>query len=227
MNRTLLRRLLLCVVLWGFACAAVLAAAEKAAKKPAEKPADKSGIEAEVKRYEAKDRDVVKKQDEVVAACGLKPGMIVADVGAGSGLFTRRFAAAVGTCGKVFAVDVDKQCVEHIAQTCRQQKIANVVGVVGKADSTELPAESVDLVFVCDSYHHFDRPAKMLSSIHRALRPGGRLLLIDFTKEGPMKDHVRADKQTLLNDLAAAGFKLVDALDFLPDQYVLRLEKPR
>jgi ubiquinone/menaquinone biosynthesis C-methylase UbiE len=153
--------------------------------------------------------------------------MIVADVGAGSGLFTRRFAAAVGPGGKVFAVDIDKRCVDHINQTCREQGIANVVGVVGKADSTELAAESVDLVFVCDSYHHFDRPTKMLASIHRALKPGGRLVLIDFTKEGKMKDHVRADKKTLVNDLAAAGFKLVDALDFLPDQYVLRLEKPR
>ena len=135
-------RLLLCVVLWVFACTAVLAAGEKTVTKPPVKPAVKVAGEA-------------------------------------------------------------------------------------KAESSELAAASVDLVFVCDSYHHFDRPAKMLSSIHRALRPGGRLLLIDFTKEGPMKDHVRADKQTLLNDLAAAGFKLVDALGFLPDQYVLRLEKSR
>jgi len=158
--------------------------------------------------------------------------MAVADVGAGTGVFTRPFAARVAPGGKVFAVDITQKFLDHVARTCQQQKIENVECVLCKADSTELPPQSIDLAFTCDTYHHFEYPMKTLASIHQALRPGGRLIVIDFKKQagvGPkwVADHVRADQQTVIAEVTQAGFKLIDAPDLLRAQHVLRFEKEK
>jgi len=187
-------------------------------------------VERTVKSYERDSRDVVQKLDEIVAACELKPGMDVADVGAGTGLFTRPFAAKVAPGGKVYAVEIAKNFVEYIEHSCRQQGIGNVTGVLSTATSAELPPASVDVVFLCDTYHHFDQPEKMLASIHRALRPGGRLVVVDYKKEEGVSPkwifgHVRADKKTATEEIVAAGFKQIDELDVMKIQYLLRFRK--
>ena len=101
-------------------------------------------IENVIKRFEGEKRDVVVKRDEILAACELKPGMMVADVGAGTGLFTRPMAAKLAPKGKVFAVDVTEQFIERVKQSCREEGLENVDGILSTPTSTELPAESVD-----------------------------------------------------------------------------------
>ncbi len=129
----------------------------------------KQSVESSVKRFETDRRAVVVKKAEILKACQLKPGMTVADVGAGTGLFTRPMAAAIAPKGKVYAVDVTEQFVKHVEATCREQGLENVVGVVCKPTSTELPSGAIDLVFTSDTYHHFEFPYKVLASVHQSL----------------------------------------------------------
>jgi ubiquinone/menaquinone biosynthesis C-methylase UbiE len=156
--------------------------------------------------------------------------MDVADVGAGTGLFTRLFARGVGPRGKVYAVDIARPFIQHIEKTAREKGLTNVVGVVCTQSSTELPAGSVDLVFVCDTYHHFEFPYKTLKSIHRALRPGGQLVLIDFKRiKGVSSDwvlkHVRAGQETFTREIVASGFRPVREEKLLQENYFLRFSK--
>ena len=106
-------------------------------------------------RFEIESREVFARRKEIASACQLKPGMTVADVGAGTGLFTRLFSDAVGKDGQVLAVDISQKFLDHIKATSREAGQKNVSTVLGKFDSAELPAKSVDLVFICDTYHHF------------------------------------------------------------------------
>jgi len=200
----------------------------KAAKSA--KPSKESEIQSAVKRFEGEGRDVFQKRYEILGVCQLKPGMDVADIGAGTGLFTRLFAPQVLPGGKVYAIDVSKQYVDYIVDTCRKQKIDNVVGITCTPDAVGLPPGSIDLAFVCDTYHHFNHPEKNLASIHQALRPGGRLIIVEFKKEkGATPDwvmkHVRPDRQMLIKEVTDAGFTLLDEPPLMKMQQVYRFQK--
>ena len=144
----------------------------------------------------------------VLVVKGMLVVMVVADVGAGTGLFTRPIAAAVGPEGKVLAVDITEKFVEHIKKTCREEGLENVRTVLSTPTSAELPPASADLVFTCDTYHHFEFPFKMLASIHQALRPEGRLIVIDRKLAS---DHARAGQETVVKDgYLPISSKLVD-----------------
>jgi ubiquinone/menaquinone biosynthesis C-methylase UbiE len=182
--------------------------------------------------FEGESREVYTARDKVVAECGLKPGMIVADVGAGTGLYTRLFARAAGPDGQVFAVDIAPKFLEHIQKTAREAGLRNVTPVLCNPDSADLPPSSVDLVFVCDTYHHFEFPERTLASIHRALRPGGRLVVVDFIRiPGQSREwvlnHVRAGQDVVEKEIAAAGFrKTGEAKGLLKENYLVTFEKP-
>ena len=187
-------------------------------------------IEKRVKQFEGEGREISKKQDEIVKACQLKPGMDVADIGAGTGLFTRLFAAKVKPEGTVYAVDISDKFIEHILKTCEEQELKNVKGILCSQDATKLPPNSVDLAFICDTYHHFEFPFKTMATVHKALRPGGRLIVIDFKKiEGSTRDwimdHVRGDQELTTKEIVEAGFELIDTVDIMEEQYVLRFKK--
>jgi predicted methyltransferase len=162
---------------------------------------------------------------------GLKPGMVVADIGAGTGLFTRLFSPVVGKNGNVYAVDIAKEFVDHVEKTAREQNLQNIVGVVCKQDSVELAPASVDLVFICDVYHHFEFPQKTMRSIHTALRPKGQLILIDYRRiPGESADwilgHVRAGQEVFTQEIIDAGFKqLEEKKGLLKESYFVRFEK--
>ncbi|MFV1995729.1 MAG: class I SAM-dependent methyltransferase, partial [Verrucomicrobiales bacterium] len=128
-----------------------------------------------VERFEREGREIYDQRDAVVAACAISSGDRIADIGAGTGLYTRLFAPAVGEEGKVFAVDIAKTFVDHTVASSHEQGWKQVEGVVCARDDVKLPANSIDLAFVCATYHHFEYPFKTLESIRRALRPGGRL----------------------------------------------------
>ena len=184
-----------------------------------------------VERFERDGRDAYDHRKEVLAALDLKPGMVVADVGAGTGLFTRLFSPLVGKEGKVYAVDISDEFIDHIERLAEQQKQENIVGVVCDTDNVKLPPNSVDLVYICDTYHHFEFPQKTMASIYKALKPGGQVVLIDFIrKEGVSSDwilgHVRAGQEVFTKEIEDAGFKQIDEKKgLLKESYFVRFEK--
>ena len=186
-----------------------------------------------LERFEAEGREIYELREEIVKAAGIKSGMEVADVGAGTGLFTRLFAKQVGSEGKVYAVDIAQNFLDHIAQTCKEAEITNVDPILCSQDDARLPPESVDVIFICDTYHHFEFPQKTLASLHKALRPGGQIVLIDFHRiEGQSSEfimgHVRAGKEVFSQEVQEAGFKLVsEETELLKDNYFIRFEKAK
>jgi ubiquinone/menaquinone biosynthesis C-methylase UbiE len=185
-----------------------------------------------IKKFETESRDIYAHRHEIVAALELKPGMAVADVGAGTGLFTRLFAEKVGPKGKVYAVDIAEPFLKHIAAEAKKSGHQHVVTVLGAQDSTNLAAESVNLVFLSDVYHHLEEPEKLLASIRRALRPGGRLVVVEFDRvEGKSSEfvlkHVRAGKAVFRKEIEEAGFAVIPTREppRLKENFFLRFEK--
>jgi predicted methyltransferase len=185
-----------------------------------------------VQRFERPGREVYDRRYQIVAASGVTPGMAVADVGAGTGLFTRLFAQKVGQSGKVYAVDISPAFVDNIRRISREHGEHNVEAIVNSATQVFLPPQSVDLVFICDTYHHFEHPGAMMTSIRRALKPGGSVVVIDFRKVPGFSTpwvlgHVRADQATVVREIESAGFRLVEDRDFLKTNYFLRFMPAR
>lgn len=183
-----------------------------------------------VERFESPGREVYDRRTAIIAASGVKPGMRVADIGAGTGLFTLLFARAVGPTGHVTAVDISPTFVTNIQRRAQNEKLANVSTRVNSQTDTGLPPASIDLAFISDTYHHFEHPPSMLASIHRALRAGGTLIVIDFERdEGKSSSwvlgHVRAGKQHVIGEIEAAGFRLAADIRLLEQNYYLRFEK--
>lgn len=190
--------------------------------------------QAEVARwraiFERTGREVWDRRHEIVAALGLKPGMRVADVGAGTGFFTLLFAEAVGPRGRVYAVDISAPFIEFIRKRAAAAGLRNVVAVRNTDRSAGLPAESIDLAFLADTYHHFEYPQDMLASLRAALRPDGELVVVDFRRDPRVATpwvlgHVRAGKNQVIREIEAAGFELVEELDLLQTQYFLRFRR--
>ncbi|MFO0863245.1 MAG: methyltransferase domain-containing protein [Gemmataceae bacterium] len=205
-------------------------AQEKSVNPGINKSFEKPSPEEYVKKFEVESREVAANAKQIVDACKLKPGMAVADVGSGTGLFTRKFAAEVGKDGKVYAVDIAPAFLKHVAKTSDEAGLKNVHTIQCDQFSTKLPKNSVDLVFVCDTYHHFEFPQRTLQSIHEALKPKGTFIVIDFQRiEGKSTDfimkHVRAGKETFVKEILAAGFKVASEEQFLKENYFIRFEK--
>lgn len=184
-----------------------------------------------VGRFELESREVFARRKEIVAACQVKPGQTVADIGAGTGLFSRMFSDAVGKDGRVIAVDISQKFLDHIQKTSREAGQQNVETLLCTADSTELPAESVDVAFICDTYHHFEFPLKTMTSLHRALKPGGRVILIDFRRvPGKSTDwvlnHVRASQEVFESEVVQSGFRKTREPDgVLKENYLVEFTK--
>lgn len=179
-------------------------------------------------RFEHEGRAIYDKRYEILDAMHLKPGMNAADIGAGSGLFSRLMAQRVAPGGTIFAVDIAKNMVDHIAQVAEEEHIPNLKPVLGDPHSPRLAPNSVDLVCIIDSYHHFEFAQDMLREIGKALRPDGSLVLIDFKRiDGVSSDYVlkmvRAGEGTFTDEFQNAGFELVERRDdMFPDNYLLR-----
>jgi precorrin-6B methylase 2 len=221
-----------CLCLTALLTAALAVAQEKSVKPGINDKFENPDPKEFVKTFEGESREVFNARKEIVKACKLKPGAAVADVGAGTGLFTRLLAGEVGPKGKVYAVDIAANFLEHVTKTCKQAKITNVETVKCTARSCELKEGSIDVAFVCDTYHHFEFPQRTLASIHKALRPKGQLIVVDFHRI-PNKsrkwilDHVRAGQDVFEKEIVEAGFRKVgeEKLDGLKENYFLRFEK--
>jgi SAM-dependent methyltransferase len=189
-------------------------------------------IDPLVGRLESESREIYTQRRLIGAVVGPPPGAAIADVGAGSGFMTHLFSRLVGPEGKVYAVDINATLLGHIAEGAAERGLANIETVLGTEKSVELPEGSVDLVFVCDTYHHFEYPRNSLASIHRALKPGGQLVVVEFERiPGVSRDwlleHVRAGKEVFREEIEAAGFRLLAEHDLeeLEENYILRFER--
>ncbi len=167
-----------------------------------------------VERFEGESREIFTARQAIVRAVGLKRGHAVADIGAGTGLFTLPFAREVGPTGWVYAVEIAPAFVQRIGGLADEQGFDNITPLLGSDDHVRLAPGSVDVAFVCDTYHHFEFPKSTLASIRQALRPRGRLVIIDFeripgvSREWVM-DHVRCGKDQVRQEVESAGFHWV------------------
>ena len=183
-----------------------------------------------VNTFERPGREVYDKRHAIVDAAGIRTGMVVADIGAGTGLFTRLFAERVGPAGRVYAVDISQPFIENIIKSARDQGFTNVEGVVNSHKGVSLSPDSIELAFLVDTYHHFEYPASMLASIHKSLRSGGRLIVIDFGRDPQhssrwVMGHVRAGKDVVIDEITKAGFRLIDDKALLRTNYYLVFSK--
>jgi ubiquinone/menaquinone biosynthesis C-methylase UbiE len=185
-----------------------------------------------LKRFEIESREVYAAQKDILAACNLKPGMRIADIGAGTGLYTQPFIEAAGDSGWVYAVDISARFLEHINNRARSNNTRNVTAVLCAEDHAGLPANSIDLAFICDTYHHFEYPLATMKSIAQALSPGGTLIVVDFNRiEGVSRDwllgHVRAGKEVFTKEIEEAGLTFVEEvnIDGLKENYCLRFTR--
>ncbi len=184
-----------------------------------------------VARFEGKDREVAARKSEILGLLDLEPGMVVADVGAGTGLFTFDLAAAVGSSGRVYAVDVTPSFLDRLRARAAEEGADNVTVVEATAKDARLPADTLDLAFLCDVYHHLEYPRTYLASVYRALRPGGRLVVVDFRRDPKSSpkwvlSHVRADERAVRAEIASVGFRFEGTRGNLEQNYVLVFRKP-
>jgi ubiquinone/menaquinone biosynthesis C-methylase UbiE len=193
-------------------------------------------LEAEemLNRFEVESREVYHNRDKIVAAMKLEKGDRVADIGAGTGIFSKLFSETVGGEGKVYALDISPRLVDYMKKRFETEGRSNVLAVLSKPETADLPADSVDAVFTCDTYHHFELYREMLASIHKALAPGGQFVIVDFERiPGVSRDwilgHVRAGKEQVISEVEAAGFKFLEEVDLpeLDENYMLRFQKPK
>jgi ubiquinone/menaquinone biosynthesis C-methylase UbiE len=169
-------------------------------------------------------RDAWQKPAGVVEALQLRPGMCVADLGAGTGYFSSYLAAAVGEGGTVFAVDTEPNLVAHLRERAEHEHTPHVVPILASADNPRLPVGAVDVVLIVDTVHHIDDRINYLRRLRHVLKPGGRIAVIDFKKQdipvGPPPEHKLAREQ-IVEEFGRAGYRLVSEPDILPYQYFL------
>jgi ubiquinone/menaquinone biosynthesis C-methylase UbiE len=213
--------------------ACTLAAAAQQAARPGFHPI--SGRQyANVMSYRGADwldreeRDIEEDPDAALEALDLAPGLVVADVGAGSGYMTVRMAQRVGVEGRVYATDIQPEMIELLEERLADERITNVVPVLGLVDDPKLPEGAIDLELLVDVYHELSEPQKMLRGLRRALKPGGRLVLLEYRKEDPnipiLELHKMSVEQAKL-EVEAEGFELTRVDERLPRQHILVFTK--
>jgi ubiquinone/menaquinone biosynthesis C-methylase UbiE len=171
-------------------------------------------------------RDAWQKPHEVIEALNLKPDAVIADVGSGTGYFAVRPANMVPK-GRVYGVDVEPDMVKYLAERAKREKRGNLIAVAGTAGDPRLP-EKADLVLLVDVYHHVEERERYFRNLRASLKPGGRLAVIDFrleSTEGPPRA-ARIAPQRVIDELKAAGYRLSNQHDFLPNQYFLVFQVP-
>ena len=180
---------------------------------------------------EPPDRDVWQRPEQIMDALQIAEGSVVADLGAGSGWFTIRLARRVGPNGKVYAEDIQQPMVSAMNLRIQREGLEKIVRtVLGTASDPSLPRNALDAVLIVDTYHEMEDPVVLLRNVGASLKPGGRLGIVQFTKEGfgpgpPMEE--RVDPERVIKDAQAAGLRLDSRPDILPYQYLLVFEKGR
>jgi tRNA A58 N-methylase Trm61 len=174
------------------------------------------------------ERETEEQPEKALDALNLKPGMVVADIGAGVGYMSLRMAKRVGPSGKVYANDLQPEMLAKLRENASHAKINNVVTVLGDVTDPKLPANAMDLVLLVDVYHEFSQPQQMLRKIRETLKPDGRLVLLEYRAEDPNVPIIAEHKMTVTQvktELEAEGFILQPVIETLPRQHILILTK--
>jgi precorrin-6B methylase 2 len=177
---------------------------------------------------ERPEREAEERTDLLMPALKLKPGMAVADIGAGTGYFSWRLAKEVGAKGKVYAVDIQQEMLDLLQRNMKQRGVANVISALGTVTDPKLPANSLDLVLMVDVYHEFDHPYEMLSGIWKALKPGGRVVFVEYRGEDPEVPIKRLHKMTeaqVRKEAEVFPFEWVETNPVLPRQHIIVFRK--
>jgi len=155
----------------------------------------------------------------VIESLNVKPGQRIADIGSGSGVFTRPLAKKAGDKGMVYAIDIDQELLKHVEKTAQEQKLANVKTILAAEADPKLP-EPVDLMVIIDTLHHIGNQAAYLKGLKKYLKPDGRIAIIDFSKDWPAgHEKMIYTVETLDGWMSAAGFKRVEKHDFLDNNF--------
>jgi cyclopropane fatty-acyl-phospholipid synthase-like methyltransferase len=172
-----------------------------------------------VARFEDPSRDAWQKPDAVLHILALSPTATVADIGAGTGYFSVRLARALPN-GRVYAIDIEPSMVEYVAKRAKQQGLTNIEAVLASPDNPKIP-KPVDLIIVVDTYHHLSDRTAYFRRLVPALKPGGRIAIIDFKPESKMGPIEKLPPAQVIRELREAGYSLVDQPPILPEQYFL------
>ena len=167
--------------------------------------------------------------DEVVANMTLEPTHVVADIGAGSGYFSFRIAKLVPE-GKVLAVDIQQEMLDIVEATKAKEGVTNIEGVKGEIDNPNLPTNSIDAAIMVDAYHEFSHPFEMINGIYNALRPGGRIFLLEYRGEDasvPIRPLHKMTQEQVIKEMGVFGLEWTETLDFLPWQHMMVFTKTK
>lgn len=202
---------------------------------PADSEHTHKRIPAQVMSYlgadwlERDEREAIEQPDKVIAAMQLEPGDVVADIGSGSGYFTRRLARAVLPGGVVYGVDIQPEMNAILAANCEKEGITNVEIILGDGDDPKLPKESIDWMLLVDVYHEFQQPEPMLAKMREALKPDGRIALLEYRLLGDTAQHIKVSHrmsiEQVMMEWEPAGFELVTRHEFLPTQHMFIFKK--
>ncbi|MFQ5719550.1 MAG: class I SAM-dependent methyltransferase [Acidobacteriota bacterium] len=184
-----------------------------------------------VRIFDAPERDAWQKPAEVIKALDLEPGMRVADVGAGTGYFLERLSGAVGSTGAVFASDLEPGMIVHLRDRAESAGLDNVIPVLASVTDPRLPDGAVDVVLICDTWHHISSRVEYARRLRRDLAPGGRVVIVDFRPGdlpvGPPAGHGKISARDVSDTFTKAGYRLDASLDLLEYQYVLTFSPVR
>ncbi len=212
------------IVLLAVLCAALIGTVLAEDQHQHRRPDD---IKQYLEHLDSTERDCYQKPSEVIDALRLKPGMAVADLGSGSGYFTRRFIEAVTETGMVYAVDVEPEMLAYAKESVIHMRTAYTAEfILAQPDNPKLPFASIDLLFVCNTIHHLENRSKYFSELKSSLKPGARIAIIDFYPDersgnlGFPKHHL-VSQDTIVQEMAAAGYQLAREHGFLLKQYFL------
>lgn len=199
-------------------------AAQPRTEAPPRQPAQPLSYEGGADWLEREGRAETERPEIVLAAMNLKDGDVVADLGAGTGFYTRRLARAVGPSGKVWANDIQPEMLDRLKELAAKEGIANVVTVVGTETDPKLPKGAFDWILLVDVYHEFQQPEPMLARIREALKPDGRVALVEYRAEGDSAAHIhelhKMSVEQVLAEWVPAGFVHVKTIEELPTQHL-------
>ena len=173
-------------------------------------------------------RELEEKPQQTVKALELNSDDVVADIGAGTGYFSFRIASAIPE-GKVYAVDIQPEMLDAIAFLKAENQVGNVETVLGAVDNPNLPEDSIDLAFMVDAYHEFAYPREMMEGVVKALKPGGRVVLLEYRKENPLipiKPLHKMTERQVKKEMKAVDLQWQETKQFLPEQHFLVFTKP-
>ena len=177
---------------------------------------------------ERPERELEEKPDQMIESLNLKPGDVVADIGAGTGYITWRMAKKVGPTGKVYAVEIQQEMLDLLSENMKKRSVTNVVQALGTVTDPKLPANSLDLIIMVDVYHEFDHPYEMAEAMCKALKVGGRLAFVEFKKEDthvPIKEVHKMSEAQVKKEMSVHPLEHSQTVTNLPWQHVIIFKK--